>query len=164
MSFRIVPLDPTVHDRHLFSSGSYPLDSYFSSLVTQDVRRRISACFVAVSDSGQLAGFYTLSAASVAFDLLPDSFRRKLPRYPSLPAYRLGRLAVDVHFQRFGLGGALLFDALKRANSASIPASFLLVDAINDAAASFYLHHGFISLIDSPRTLFLPVTSILSRV
>lgn len=87
----------------------------------QDIRRRIAACFVAVDDAGQVAGYYTLAAASVALSDLPLDVARKLPRYPSIPAVRMGRLAVDVGFRGAGLGEALLVNALRRAAMAEIP-------------------------------------------
>jgi hypothetical protein len=54
------------HDRSRFSSGSAPLDRYFREQASQDIRRRIAACFVAVSvETNDVAGFYTLTAASM---------------------------------------------------------------------------------------------------
>lgn len=81
---------------------------------------------------------------------------KKLSRYPTVPTVRIGRLAVDEDYKRLGLGGALLADALTRAQRSEIAAYALMVDA-KDAAAAFYSHHGFIALPDSPRTLFLPL-------
>lgn len=37
------------HDRTAFGSGSEPLDNYFRLQVSQDIRRRVSACFVALT-------------------------------------------------------------------------------------------------------------------
>jgi predicted N-acetyltransferase YhbS len=53
---------------------------------------------------------------------LPASTGKKLPRYPTVPAVRMGRLAVDQAFKGQGLGGALLADALDRAVRAEIAA------------------------------------------
>lgn len=74
----------------------------------------------------------------------------------------MGRLAVDLAFRGQGLGGALLAGALDRAARAEIVAYALIVDAKDDAAAAFYLHHGFLELPDAPRTQFLPLASIRS--
>lgn len=73
---------------------------------------------------------------------------------------RLGRLAVDQTFKGQGLGGALLADALHRAAHAEIAAYALIVDAKDAAAAAFYRHHGFITLPDSPHSLFLPLATV----
>src|SRR5438105_902499 len=103
-----------------FSSGSEPLDNYFRRQVTQDMRRRVTACFVALNIEQRIAGYYTLASASVLLSDLPDPIQKKLPRYSSVPAVRMGRLAVDQCFQRQGLGGALLADALDRAARSDI--------------------------------------------
>jgi hypothetical protein len=36
----------------------------------------------------------------------------------------------------------------------------LTVDAKDEAAVAFYRHHGFITLPDSPLTLFLPLATV----
>lgn len=158
--FRVVPLD-SGHDRVLFNSSSEPLDRYFREQVTQDVRRRVAACFVALSEERRIAGFYTLASASLLLADLPVSLGKKLPRYPTVPAVRLGRLAVDQTFKGQGLGGALLADALDRAARSEIAAYAMLVDAKDESAAAFYQHHGFIPLPDTPLILFLPLATVL---
>lgn len=156
--FRVLPLD-AAQDRTAFNSGSKALDDYFRQQITQDMRRRVTACFVALDRGQQIAGYYTLASASLLFSDLPDTLAKKLPRYPSVPAIRMGRLAVDRGFQGQGLGAALLADALRRAIRSEIAAYAMLVDAKNDSAAGFYQHHGFILLADSPLTLFLPLAT-----
>ena len=148
------------HDRQAFACGQEPLDTYIRTQATQDIRRRISACFVAVETAtGQLAAYYTLAAASIPTPDLPTEVTKKLPRYSTLPAVRIGRLAVDLKFQGRGLGGAMLADALSRV-LVSPPAVFaLLVDAKDEQAVAFYGHHGFVPLSSNPRTLFLPVAT-----
>ena len=157
--FRVVPLDGT-HDREQFNSGSKPLDHYFKNQVSQDIRRRVTACFVALTASQRLAGFYTLASSSVLLSALPPSQGKKLPRYPLVPAVRLGRLAVDQSFKGQGLGGALLADALVRSVRAEIAAYAMVVDAKDESAAAFYRHHGFIALPDQPLLLFLPLATV----
>jgi GNAT superfamily N-acetyltransferase len=158
-SFRVTPLEAGC-ERALFKSGSVDLDGYFQRQVTQDIRRRVTACFVALSGDGRVAGYYTLASASVLLPDLPLAITRKLPRYPSVPTVRMGRLAVDQHFKGQGLGGALLADALARAARAEIAAYALLVDAKDDSAAAFYRHHGFIALPETPLSLFLPLATV----
>lgn len=70
------------HDRSRFACGTPALDRYLREVVTQDVRRRVAACFVML-DGNVVAGYYTLSAASVALTDLPHAIARKLPRYPA---------------------------------------------------------------------------------
>jgi ribosomal protein S18 acetylase RimI-like enzyme len=157
--FRLAPLD-AAHDRAAFNSDSEPLNRYLREQVTQDVRRRVAACFVALADGQRIAGYYTLASASLLLADLPASTSKKLPRYPTVPAVRMGRLAIDQAFKGQGLGGALLADALDRAARSEIAAYALMVDAKDESAADFYQHHGFIALPDSPRTLFLPLATV----
>jgi len=158
--FLIAPLDADTHDRSQFDSGSPALDRYLREQVSQDIRRRVAACFVALEGERRVAGFYTLATASVPLVDLPDAVRRKLPRYGTVPAIRMGRLAVDATFKGRGLGGALLVNALRRVAGSGIPAAVLVVDAKDDLAAAFYRRHGFTLLADSALTLFLPLASI----
>ncbi len=157
--FLLGPLD-TAHDRSAFHCDSEPLNRYLREQATQDIRRRVAACFVALANERQIAGYYTLASASLLLADLPASTIKKLPRYPTVPAVRMGRLAVDKAFQGQGLGGALLADALHRAAHAEIAAFALVVDAKDEAAAAFYGHHGFIALPDSALCLFLPLATI----
>jgi ribosomal protein S18 acetylase RimI-like enzyme len=157
--FQLAPLD-AAQDRSVFRSDSEPLNRYFREQISQDIRRRVAACFVALANGQQIAGYYTLASASLLLTDLPASTGKKLPRYPTVPAVRLGRLAVDQAFKGQGLGGALLADALDRAARSEIAAFALLVDAKDERAAAFYLHHGFMALPDSPLTLFLPLATV----
>ena len=159
--FQLVPLDAT-HNRTTFISASEPLDRYFRKHVTQDIRRRVAACFVALAEEQRIAGYYTLASASLLLADLPASTGKKLSRYPTVPAVRMGRFAVDQGFKGQGLGGALLADALDRAARSEIAAYALMVAVKDEAAEAFYRHHGFISLPDSPLTLFLPLATALS--
>jgi len=157
--FRVVPLD-AAHHRASFCSDADPLNRYLREQATQDIRRRVAACFVALADDDHIAGYYTLASASLLLTDLPASTTKKLPRYPTVPAVRMGRLAVDQAFKGQGLGGALLADALARATRSEIAAFALMVDAKDAPATAFYEHHGFIALPDSPRTLFLPLKTL----
>ncbi|WP_322997206.1 GNAT family N-acetyltransferase [Castellaniella sp.] len=157
--FRLALLDST-HDRAAFNSDSEPLNRYLQTQATQDVRRRVAACYVALTDEQRIAGYYTLASSSVLLTDLPANIGKKLPRYPTVPAVRMGRLAVDQAFKGQGLGGALLADALDRAARAEIAAFAMTVDAKDDAASAFYRHHGFIDLPDSPLTLFLSLATV----
>ena len=154
--FRLALLNDA-HDRKTFTSESEPLNHYLRERVTQDTRRRVATCFIALAEGQRIAGYYTLASASLLLADLPASTAKKLPRYPTVPAVRMGRLAVDRAFKGQGLGGALLADALTRAISSEIAAFALMVDAKDEHAANFYKHHGFIALPESQRTLFLPL-------
>jgi ribosomal protein S18 acetylase RimI-like enzyme len=157
--FLIAPLGAE-HDREPFCCGEEALDRYFKTQATQDIRRRVANCFVAVdARSGQVAAYYTIAATSVALVDLPGDEAKRLPRYPTVPAVRIGRLAVDERFQGRGLGGALLIDATRRTLQAAPAVYALVVDAKNDQAVAFYQRYLFRPMVDQPRTLFLPLAT-----
>lgn len=141
------------HDRSTFVSGSEALDRYLQQQAKQDMRRRVASCFVAVDAVGAIAGFYTIAASSLVLDLLPAEQAKRLPRYPTVPAVMLGRLAVAQAHQGKQLGGALVADALLRATRTEIMAYAMIVDAKDDAAVRFYQHLGFTRLSDDQRRL-----------
>jgi predicted GNAT family N-acyltransferase len=159
--FRIEPL-AIEHERQGFLCGVEALDRYIRTQASQDVRRHAAAVFVITTDGKAIAGFYTLSAHMVKLDDVPTALAKQLARYPSMPATLLGRLAVSVAHRGQGIGQLLLFDALRRAllNTSQIASSAVVVDAKDEAARSFYLHHEFIPLATQPNRLIYPMKSI----
>ncbi len=117
------------------------------------MRRRVATCFVAVDIEGGIAGYYTIAASSLVLDALPPEQAKRLPRYPTVPAVLLGRLAVAQSHQGKRLGGALVADALIRATRAEVMAYAMVVDAKDAVAARFYEHLGFTRLGDDQRRL-----------
>ena len=158
--FRIEPLS-SAHDRSRFVSGSAPLDRYLREQASQDIKRRIATCFVALDiETQDIVGFYTLTATSVALDDLSPELVRKLPRYPVVPAALLGRLAIATSAQGKGLGAALLADALLRTARVEMGVYAMLVDAKDEAAQRFYEKHGFTHLAGETRRLMLPIAAL----
>ena len=148
MTYSIQPLDADARTAD-FKCGELALDEYLQRYATQDIKRGVARVFVAspLDQPQVVAGFYTLSAASVAADTLPEKWRKKLPRYP-VPVALLGRLAVSQQFHGQGLGSILLVDACKRVAAASetLAVAAIVVDAKSPKAAAFYQHFGFIEL------------------
>lgn len=161
-AFRILPLDG--RDRSGFACASDPLTRYFHRQVTQDMRRRIAACVIAVhQETDRIAGFYTLSAADIPLADLPADLTKRLPRYPAVPAARLGRLAVDSRFTGQKLGSVLLADAVMRAAASEVAVFAMVVDAKDAQAAAFYRHHGFVAYGTAPDRLLAPLGTVLPR-
>ncbi len=149
------------HDRTGFVSGADPLDRYFRTQAGQDVRKRVASCFVLTeSDGGAPIGFYTLAATSLALADLPAALAKRLPRYPTVPATLMGRLAVDIRRRRLGLGQLMLLDAFSRTLRSDIAAFAFVVDAKDEDAAAFYASHSFIPLTADSRRLFVPMAEV----
>lgn len=165
MTYRIRPLDDAA-DRTAFRCGQEALNDYIRRYASQDVKRGVARVFIATprEASSRLAGFFTLSAASVRCEDLPPALARRLPRYP-VPVALLGRLAVDQSFQGRGLGSILLFDACRKVVQASavLAVAGLVVDAKDSAAADFYCHFGFVAMPGQPGRLLLS-QKVLQRV
>lgn len=157
--FAVEPLSDA-HDRAAFRSGVDALDRYLAIQAGQDIRRRISACFVAVeAATSSVAGYYTIASSSIPLPDIAAATAKILPRYPLVPAVRIGRLAVSQAHRGKGLGAALLVDAIERALLAEIPAFAVVVDAKDDAAAAFYRHHGFKAFNSAPMSLYLSLAA-----
>lgn len=147
------------HARAAFSCGEPALDSYLQRQASQDIRRRVAQVFVATGSAPEeIAGYYSLSAASFAKDELPPAVAKKLPHYP-VPAAVLGRLAVDLKYQGRKIGETLLLDAIHRVVRASTAIAIyaIVVDAKNDKARAFYERYGFRKFASERRRLFLPL-------
>src|SRR5690606_23678782 len=150
-------------DRKAFDCGVEPLTTYLHQQASQDQKRRLAVCYLLIEQATEkIAGFYTLSAGSMALNDIPQEQTRKLPRYPTLPIARGGRLAVGLEFRGQGLGSLLLADAVNRARLAEMGVYAVLVDAKDDQAVEFYEHHGFKRIGDS-QALFLPLSESLKK-
>ncbi len=152
------------YDRNIFDCGSQPLNEYLRHHISQDLRRNLTTCFLALDQANNIAGYYTLASASIDLSTLPAHLAKKLPRYPTVPAVLMGRMAIDKNYQGQGLGGVLLADALHRIIRSGIGAYALVVDAKDEQAAEFYRHFGFLPLTASPLKLFLPVATARAAV
>ena len=155
-----------LHERHkrtLFDCGEPALNKYLKRFARQNSDNGIARAFVAVADDGSdcVLGYYTLSSSHVDFKEIPESYRKRIPRYP-IPTIRVGRLAVEVSMHGHGLGGILLIDALNRilrvAEEVAVRA--VMVDAKHQQAKTFYQYYGFMELQEMPLNLFLPMETV----
>lgn len=149
------------HDRKGFDCGRTELNTYLQQVARQHLARDISRVFVIVEAEvlapKPILGFFSLTACEGKSRLLPEALARGLPE--SIPAVRLGRLAVDKRMQGQGLGKDLVLLAMKTtAESAlGVGVAGLFVDAKDDSLARFYGKFGFVPLPDQPLALFLPM-------
>jgi predicted GNAT family N-acyltransferase len=159
VTFRIAPLGDH-HDRSVFECGVEPLDRYFKTQAGQDVRKRVASCFVLTEDGSAPIAFYTLTATSIALRELPTSMAKKLPRYPSVPATLMGRLAVDQGQRGRRLGELMMMDAFGRALRSESATFAFVVDAKDARAESFYKAYRFMPLGEVGRRFFMPMAEI----
>jgi GNAT superfamily N-acetyltransferase len=139
----------TLADHHLldqFSFGSDALDIWLQHHARHAQSMRTARTFVWHAGDQVVVAYFSLAAHLVVRSDLPPKVGRGLP--DAIPAVLLARLALDRSLHGQGLGGELLLDALSRAVAASgvAAARLVVVDAIDEAAAAFYEHHGFIAV------------------
>jgi GNAT superfamily N-acetyltransferase len=150
------------HARRAFTCGHAVLDRYWRERANQDLRRDVATIFTLIDiDAEAVAGFYTVSAASVHLANLPAVTQSALPMYPQVPVVLLGRLAIATAYQGHGLGAMLVYDAAQRVRASGIGCFALVTDPIDRPARDFYQHLGFLAVEDD-RRLFAPIRSLLS--
>lgn len=164
MELETVSLNST-HYREEFDCGHLVLDEYLKKQANQDIKKKLSACFVLTANEDKLdkvKGYYTLSNTSISRDLIPEDLQKKFPKsYDTIPATLLGRLARDKSVAGQNKGEKLLMDALHRSHLASYElGSFaVVVDPIDERAESFYSGYGFKKLPDSGK-MFMSMKTI----
>jgi GNAT superfamily N-acetyltransferase len=134
---------------------------YLQRQASQDLRRRAARVVVMRDAESRIAGYYTIAATGVALTSLSPAMQKRLPRYPVVPAVLIGRLALDSRYEGQGLGATLLVHAIERASRLDGAVWCVVVDAIDEAAARFYEHLGFVRLPDTVDRLVLPIETYL---
>jgi GNAT superfamily N-acetyltransferase len=168
IAVEVRPLEPG-DDTSGFVSGDADLDRFFQKYARQNqFRHYLGVTYVAVAGEA-IAGFATVSAASIHVDEMPEKLRRRLPRYP-LPVLRLARLAVHQQLQRQGVGCQLLRAVLLLAREMArrVGCIGVLADA-KPGAVEFHRRYGFeeLEILEgrlgdrpSPVPMFLPLGSV----
>lgn len=160
VAFAVEELDAKRHDRAGFDCGVEPLNRYLKTLAVQHRAKGIATTFVLIDSdqSTRILGYYSLSAATLAFERLTDADRKGLPTYP-IPAVRIGRLAGAASERGQGLGELLLQNAIKRIvltrNTLGVYA--VVVEAKDASVEAFYRKYGFRLCDALTRQLYLPL-------
>lgn len=151
------------HDREAFDCGDAALNEFLRRYARKSHEVGGAKTFLAMDDGGGQAilGFYSLSAASVAYAQVPELVKRGLARH-EVPGFRLARLAVDRKLQGQGLGGQLLLAAGRRCLlvAAEMGGVAMVIDAKNERVAQWYASYGALPLLDAPLSLVLPLKTI----
>lgn len=136
------PLD-TSHRLEEFDCGKPVLTDWLVRRARQAQSSGSARTFVAC-DEDRVAGYFSLTVGQIDTLEAPERIRRGMGQYP-IPLVILARLAVDLDYQRRGLGFSLLQDAIRRtvaiAEQAGIRA--LLTHPIDAQADVFYRRFGF---------------------
>ncbi len=131
------------HNLSSFDCGNASLTLWLNKFAWTNQQADSAKTYVATQED-RIAGYYSLTTGSVHKHETPEPIGKGLANHP-VGVVLLARLAVDIRYQRMGLGKALLFDALRRiADAAEIVAvRAVLVHAIDNGARQFYEHFEF---------------------
>ncbi|MEQ1484371.1 GNAT family N-acetyltransferase [Methyloglobulus sp.] len=155
---QILPLTGN-HNRQSFDCGRAELNNWLQQVARQHQDKGLSKTFVAIQEDepAGICGFYALTLAEIDRRSLPDVYQKKLPQ--RIPGVRLGRLAVDLRYQKKGLGELLLVDAITRVRRIHQDAGVvgLFVDALDNPISGFYRQYGFQNIPDNRLLLFYPI-------
>jgi GNAT superfamily N-acetyltransferase len=154
--------DPDRHHVTGFSCGNELLDRWLIRYAGQGQRRDAARTFVLAIDDLDVYGYYTLLAGQLDHHQATVEASKGLSRHFPIPVAILARLAIDSRHQRSGLGAALLDDALVRVAGASehVAIRAVVVHAVDENAAAFYVRFGFQALSATPRTLMVTLAAL----
>lgn len=159
MKYRQPELLLDSHDVESFACRHESLTRWLSQRALRNHNSGASRVFIVATSNGQVAGYYAIAAGSVSRDVAPGRVRRNMPE--PIPVAVLGRLATSITHEGRGIGSGMLRDAVLRSQrlSTEIGIRALLCHAIDEQAAAFYRHHGFLASPVEPLTLMLPLGS-----
>lgn len=158
--FESVPLTGA-HVAADFDCGVPPLNAWLAdqALRAQEAGTSRTFVWVAPHDPERVRAYFSLAPTKVA---RLELSRGRSSGYSVVPGYLLARLAVHRELHGSGYGAELLIDALSRAaRAAEIGGGRLVVvDAMDDDAADFCRHFGFVHVKGNPRRLVLKISTI----
>jgi GNAT superfamily N-acetyltransferase len=148
------------HNITELDSGRPTLDDWLRKSARDSDGRRVTRTYVWHRADGPVVAYYTLMPYLIDAADLSKRQRRGLPS--QIPCFLLARLALDGAEQGQGLGALVLAEALSRAVAAAeaVGGRFVIDDAIDDVAASFYVHHGFDPVPGVEGRLLIPVKDL----
>lgn len=143
------------HNLEGFESGNQQLDRWLKSAALTSDRGGTGRTYLWVDGEGEVVAYFTLAPHVIKRSELPTRLGRGAP--DSIPCVLIARLALHRRFQGQGLGAVLLVEALRTALLAMKTAGGRMIvgDAIDEAAASFYEHHGIRRIPENAYRLFL---------
>ena len=154
MTRRIEKLQPH-HAVEAFDCGQDALNRFLQKHALQNQHSGGSQTYVGLAD-GTVIGYYALAVGSAEQEHAPARVKKGLAKH-AIPIMLLARLAVDLHWQKQGVGAGLLKDAVLRTLQAADIAGIraLVVHAKDEAARRFYERFDFLPSPTDPLHLFM---------
>ena len=148
------------HDVSRFDCGVPGINAWLQRKARLNEAKGGARTYV-VRAQDRVIAFYSLAASSVERRRVSSRVGTSMPE--PIPVILLGQLAVDAEYQGRGLGSDLLVDAGKRALVAAgvIGARAIVVQALDEQAATFYERHSFSRFSDrEPLMLILRIAEL----
>ena len=161
--YKITQFAKALHDRSAFACGVPSIDNWIKTSISDETKNDRVRLWCGTDPDGTLFGAYALNPHSVALEEAGPLARKK-DRKP-IPVLYLTCLAIDVRFQKKGLGEALMGHAIEKAVQLSkeIPISAIVLDVFKDESfdrrLAFYSRLGFCSFDpENPARMYLTMT------
>ena len=131
------------HDLSAFDCAEPTLDDWLRKSARDSDGRDITRTYVFHRGDGVVVAYYSVMPYFIEREVLTKKQAGGLP--DRIPCYLISKLALDNSLKGQHLGSQLLASALARAApaAAQIGGRYVVVDALNESARAFYLHHGF---------------------
>lgn len=148
------------HDVSAFESTQPTLDVWLRKAARDSDGRNLTRTYVWHPGDNVVVAYYSLMPYFIERETLPRKQARGLP--DRISCYLIARLALDRRLHGQGLGSQLLASALSRAaiGARDLGGRYVIVDAVDEAAASFYRHHGFQPIPGGPGRLVLATKAL----
>jgi GNAT superfamily N-acetyltransferase len=158
VSYRIESLADG-HDLDAFACGHRTLDIWLKQHARRATRQGTRTYLLIEEATGAVAGYFALAPHLIERDAAPRRMGRGAPQ--RIPAILLAKLALHERLHGQGLGVELLVHALTTILAAARSAGgrIVVVDAIDESAASFYRAHDFEPSPTDPHRLVMKLST-----
>ena len=148
------------HDISEFDCGKPTLNNWLKIRALSNQEKGFTAVLV-VHEAGRVVGYYGLAPTAVVPSALPRAIRTGQPPDP-VPCLLLGQLATDIAWTGRGVGTGLVKHALERSVTAAalVGGRALMVNAVDEEAATFSQRRGFMQSRDDRLILFRSIAEI----
>jgi len=134
-----------------FDCGDAQLNEYLKRYALKDQRRMFGVTYAAVcceEPPCKVIGYYTLANTSIPRQGLPEEILKGTPKYQGLPAFLLGRLAVDKRYQGKDIGEVLLSRCFEHCLTiAKVSGARYLITDARESAVSWYERYNFRTIV-----------------
>jgi GNAT superfamily N-acetyltransferase len=148
------------HDVSGFDCGKPSLNHWLKRHALSNQAKGFTRVLV-IKHEVRVVAYYGVAPTAVPAPVLPRSVKTGQPPDP-VPCLLLAQFAIDLAYQGRGIGSALLADAISRCirGAELMGGRAVIVRAVDDEAAAYWVSNGFRALGDDPMTLVQTIPSL----